>query len=233
MSQRTMMQRERERETALASVQEVLSSSGQPLDADTQNFMGARFGHDFGQVRVHTDEKAAESAQSVNALAYTVGQDVVFGQGQYTPGTSEGKKLLAHELTHVVQQGITSKSPPTEVGATNDSYEQEAATTADTVLRRSAFGFNNTESVLPSFRQQIGVPRIQRALPAIGVMEAVGTMLSTGSIAQSQVNSLQGGLSITSDKAERRGQPPQEGIANDYSAHIFCIIFDSLILPNI
>ncbi len=85
-------------------VQEVLSSSGQHLDADTQAFMESRFGHDFSQVRVHTDERAMESAHAVNALAYTVGQDVVFGQGQYVPETSEGKKLLAHELTHVVQQ---------------------------------------------------------------------------------------------------------------------------------
>jgi Domain of unknown function (DUF4157) len=104
MSQRTMMQRERERETALTSVQEVLSSSGQPLDADTQNFMGASFGHDFSNVRVHTDERAGESAQAVNALAYTVGNDVVFDGGEYMPETETGRHLLAHELAHVIQQ---------------------------------------------------------------------------------------------------------------------------------
>src|SRR5205807_5303954 len=94
-------------ETASAPplVDEVLSSGGgQPLDESTRSFMEPRFGHDFSQVRVHTDERAAESARSVNALAYTAGQDVVFGGGQYEPGTNEGKKLLAHELTHVVQQ---------------------------------------------------------------------------------------------------------------------------------
>jgi hypothetical protein len=67
--------------------------------------MELRFGFDFSQVRVHTDAQAAESARAVNALAYTVGSDIVFGAGQYAPGTAAGKRLLAHELTHVVQQG--------------------------------------------------------------------------------------------------------------------------------
>jgi hypothetical protein len=94
----------------------VLTSSGQPLDTETRAFMEPRFGHDFSQVRVHTDAQAAESARTVNALAYTVGRDVVFGTGQYEPGTSEGKRLLAHELTHVVQQsrgGISPELNPT------------------------------------------------------------------------------------------------------------------------
>ena len=66
--------------------------------------MESRFGHDFSQVRVHRDAKAAESARAVNALAYTVGEDVVFGTGQYAPGSSTGQRLLAHELTHVVRR---------------------------------------------------------------------------------------------------------------------------------
>jgi hypothetical protein len=85
-------------------VHDVLRSPGQPLEESTRVFTEARFGHDFSQVRVHRDAKAAESAQAVNALAYTVGHDVVFGAGQYQPGTSAGKRLLAHELTHVIQQ---------------------------------------------------------------------------------------------------------------------------------
>src|SRR5258708_36455630 len=71
-------------------VHNVLSSSCQPLDAGTRAFMEPRFGHDFSQVRVHTDARAAESARAVNALAYTVGRDVVFWKGGYEPGTSEG-----------------------------------------------------------------------------------------------------------------------------------------------
>lgn len=78
---------------------------GLPLDDATRGFMESRFGYDFGQVRVHADEKAARSTEAVHALAYTVGKDVVFGAGQYQPATAGFHKLLAHELTHVVQQG--------------------------------------------------------------------------------------------------------------------------------
>ncbi|NJD75638.1 MAG: DUF4157 domain-containing protein [Candidatus Methanoperedens sp.] len=85
-------------------VHDVLRSPGKPLDNEVRRFMEPRFGHDFSRVRVHTDEKAVESARAVNALAYTVGRDVVFGAGQFAPGTEATRKLLAHELTHVVQQ---------------------------------------------------------------------------------------------------------------------------------
>ena len=77
---------------------------GEPLDSATRNFFESRFNQDFSTVRLHADAAATESAQSINALAYTVGRDIVFGPGRYTPGTIEGNKLLAHELTHVVQQ---------------------------------------------------------------------------------------------------------------------------------
>ena len=85
-------------------VHEVLRSPGQPLDAHTRSFFEPLFGHDFSRVRVHKDAKAGESARAVNALAYTVGRDVVFDAGQFAPEMSAGRKLLAHELTHVVQQ---------------------------------------------------------------------------------------------------------------------------------
>lgn len=85
-------------------VHEALRSPGQPLDPAARAFMEPRFGHDFSRVRVHTDAQAAESAWAVNARAYTAGHDVVFGGGQYAAGTTAGRRLLAHELTHVVQQ---------------------------------------------------------------------------------------------------------------------------------
>ncbi|MBX3155580.1 MAG: DUF4157 domain-containing protein [Deltaproteobacteria bacterium] len=87
-----------------APVAAVLRSPGAPLDAATRGFMEPRLGHDLGDVRVHTDRAAAASATSVGARAYTVGRDVVFADGQYAPHTSEGRRLLAHELAHVVQQ---------------------------------------------------------------------------------------------------------------------------------
>jgi hypothetical protein len=85
-------------------VSEVLNSSGQPLDAQTRAYLEPRFGHDFSRVRIHTDVRAAESARAVNALAYTLGHSVVFGAGQFQPATNGGRRLIAHELTHVVQQ---------------------------------------------------------------------------------------------------------------------------------
>src|SRR5712691_7865406 len=85
-------------------VQEVLHSPGQPLDASTRALMEPRFGHDFSRVRVHTDAQAAESARAVDAQAYTVGRSVVFGAGQYAPKSNAGQQLIAHELTHVLQQ---------------------------------------------------------------------------------------------------------------------------------
>jgi hypothetical protein len=92
--------------TAMAPpiVQSVLGSIGEKLHPQTRAAFEPRFGHDFSQVRVHTDSRAAESARAVNALAYTVGNEVVFAAGQYSPFTGKGQKLLAHELTHVVQQ---------------------------------------------------------------------------------------------------------------------------------
>ncbi|MBV9791738.1 MAG: DUF4157 domain-containing protein [Chloroflexi bacterium] len=86
------------------SVQTALQTAGQPLDTATQAFFAPRLGHDFSRVRVHTDATAARSAHEVSALAYTVGPDIVFGAGQYTPETDSGRQLLAHELAHVVQQ---------------------------------------------------------------------------------------------------------------------------------
>jgi len=87
-----------------AIVHDVLRSSGQPLNESTRAFLEPRFGHDFADVRVHTDSRAAESARAVEAQAYTVGRDVVFGAGQYAPEATQGRQLLAHELAHVVQQ---------------------------------------------------------------------------------------------------------------------------------
>jgi LysM repeat protein len=85
-------------------VHEVLRSPGQPLDTSARAFMEPRFGRDFSNVRVHTDSTASHSAQTMNALAYTVGNNAVFAQGHYVPGTRSGLRLLAHELAHVTQQ---------------------------------------------------------------------------------------------------------------------------------
>jgi predicted SprT family Zn-dependent metalloprotease len=84
-------------------INDIRASGGSPLDSSTKEFMESRFDYDFSNVRIHSDERATRSARSIKALAYTVGNDIVFGEGQHRPYSFEGKRLLAHELAHVVQ----------------------------------------------------------------------------------------------------------------------------------
>ncbi len=130
-------------------VYEVLRSPGQPLDAATRAFMEPRFGHDFSHVRVHTDARAAESSQAVNALAYTVGQDVVLGAVRYSPETSEGRGLLAHELTHTIQQGFGADrwAAKLQVTRPGDSAELEANAAAVAVAGGRPFGSRLVETL--------------------------------------------------------------------------------------
>ncbi len=114
-------------EVAPPIVHDVLRSPGRPLDRETRNSMEPRFGQDFSTVRVHSDARAAESARAVNALAYTVGSDVVFADGEFRPSEPQGQTLLAHELTHVVQQGgAAGYSEPLVVGSPHTTAEAEA-----------------------------------------------------------------------------------------------------------
>ena len=87
-----------------------IKGGGRPLAESERAYFEPRFGADFSQVRLHTDSQAAESARAVNARAFTVGQDVVFGAGQYVPESSTGQRLMAHKLTHVVQQSGKNKT---------------------------------------------------------------------------------------------------------------------------
>jgi hypothetical protein len=138
---------------APAVVDEVLRSAGEPLDAPTRDFFEPRFGRDFSQVRVHANDRAAKSAQSIGALAYTVGPHIAFAAGQYAPGGDRGRHLLAHELAHTIQQGHSRiqrhpdalqqgrvglvdspeesdeiEAGPTEVAGTTEQRIQRAAT---------------------------------------------------------------------------------------------------------
>ena len=128
---------------------------GAPLEMAVRSHMESRLGHDFGDVRIHTDEGAAASAKSVGAQAYTVGTDVVFGAGRYDPGSPAGQKTLAHELTHVVQQ----KAGPVEgtpapggisVSHPGDRFEQEADTAAELALQRQSEDEMEEEEPPPS-----------------------------------------------------------------------------------
>lgn len=133
----SLLSEEREESSPVRDV--VGSGGGSPLDGATRSFMEGRLGHDFGDVRVHTGQKADESARSINAQAYTVGNDVVFGSGKYAPGTPAGMHTLAHELTHVVQQkaGPVSGTPAGDgirLSDPSDAFEQAASRNATAAI---------------------------------------------------------------------------------------------------
>jgi len=159
-------------------VHDVLHSPGQPLDARTQAFMGSRFGYDFSRVRVHADDRAAESARAVNALAYTVGSNVVFGEGRYQPRTAAGRSLLAHELTHVAQgRGLTSGNAAIAI-----SDDPVAEREADSRAAQIAVGSSSPLAVsLPAARltRKVAVDNPGDSIPNPGGAGAVQTNAKT------------------------------------------------------
>src|SRR5262249_55669815 len=101
-------------ETTADLVESALTTPGLPLSAPTRANMESRFGVDFGRVRIHTDERAAASARALQALAYTRRNDIVFAPGRYQPETTDGVRLLAHELAHTVQgSDLVARQVPT------------------------------------------------------------------------------------------------------------------------
>ncbi|TMF56858.1 MAG: DUF4157 domain-containing protein [Chloroflexi bacterium] len=137
------------------------SGGGSPLDRDTRGFMESRLGADFSDVRVHTDAKASESARSVQAHAYTVGTDVVFQSGQYTPESDSGKKMLAHELTHVVQQrsGPVAGTPAPggiKISHPSDTFEQAAESSADRAMSSQGPATQSPATPAPASVQREG-----------------------------------------------------------------------------
>ena len=147
-------------------VHEVLNSPGQPLDRATRDFFEPRFGqivphYDFSPVRIHASQAAAASARAVNALAYTVGRDMVFGAGQYTPNTAEGRRLIAHELMHVIQQAaagarqgaVLQRQTGRTQGPTNNPCP--SSTGIDTFRQFSHSNLPPTEQV--KFRTYLGM----------------------------------------------------------------------------
>jgi hypothetical protein len=131
--------------------------------------MERSFGHDFGKVRVHADQQAAQSAQEVNALAYTVGSHVVLNKGQYEPKTSFGLRLMAHELAHVVQQQNAGGTPEAGViGAPDHPSELEADRAADSVLGGAARTEIGVSEAMPPVlrRQTASGPATPAAVPS-------------------------------------------------------------------
>lgn len=119
------------------------SGGGERMDEPTAQLMEQRLGHDFSDVRIHRDAKAADSARAVNAHAYTVGSDIVFQDGRYDPSSEPGRRTLAHELTHVVQQRAgavdgTAVGGGVRVSHPSDRFEQAATRNADLVMAAPA-----------------------------------------------------------------------------------------------
>ena len=145
-------------------VDQVLNSPGQPLNEVTRADMERRFGHDFSQVRVHSDARAGESADVVNAQAYTVGRDVVFGAGRFSEQSAEGQKLLAHELAHVAQPseaGSQGISQPGDAGEREADRAAEGFARGETVKVGNARGAAIQRQSFPDFK-----PDFNRAVAA-------------------------------------------------------------------
>jgi Domain of unknown function (DUF4157) len=139
--QRRPLQSRESPKSAPPIVHEVLRSPGSQLDDSTRAALEPQFGHDFGRVRVHTDSKAAASAQAVDASAYTVGPNIVFASGQFSPDTAQGRKLLAHELTHTIQQGMQLPSGGSDlrIDSADGPPEREASHTANLLNQNQPF----------------------------------------------------------------------------------------------
>lgn len=135
-------------EVAPPIIHEALNSSAQRLDPSTRSFMEPRFSSDFSQVRVHADERAAESASAINARAFTVDRDIVFGAGEYAPQTESGRRLLSHELTHVVQQ-----QSAVHLGI----QRQPAATATPTAVPAPAAALPSAEELTTRIARCIGI----------------------------------------------------------------------------
>ena len=160
--------------TAPASVERVLANPGRPLEPALRQDMEQRFGYDFAQVRVHTGSAAEESAREVNANAYTVGNNVVFGGGRYAPNTIKGKRLLAHELMHVIQQKTNTMFCQSEACTTRFTRAHNFLTFIDLMreaeMRLNAAGYTSVEDRIHILRGiYYGTPwsadfRVERSL---------------------------------------------------------------------
>jgi hypothetical protein len=202
---------------APASVDLVLSSPGKPLDSELQQDMGQRFGHDFSRVRVHTGAEAARSARDVSANAYTVGHNIVFGDQQFSPQTNRGRRLVAHELTHVVQQDVTNNSHVQREPEAEDDLVEISADKEDDASE--VHDGDSLVSATPDSRQAIdegaGLTDISSDITSKTLVETVGA--KSGDIFSAQVESIQERNQSQSPPAPKKAPPkkaPQKTIVS-------------------
>lgn len=175
-------------------VQEALKSPSQPLDAETRTFMEPRFGQDFSRVRVYTNGNATSGAQALRARAFTIGDNIVFGAGEYAPTSPEGKRLIAHELTHVVQQGGVSGSTlwrvPTRGGIPEGRYsfssncgwidwshaDPSLVNTLITRVRNASNALQSVGSSPPSSTGDLSTPTMTSSVPHVGLVLSSASM---------------------------------------------------------
>ncbi len=163
-TRKTLQRMTRDRETQLQpSLAEAIESapSGQPLQDNARAFLEPRMSHSFENVRIHADSQADNLAQQVNANAFTTGNDIFFRQGAYQPDSSAGMQLLAHELTHTVQQtqGPVAGTPSeggVNISDPNDSFEQAAVQNAEAMMQTAP---SSTPSSVAPVQRQIAVQR--------------------------------------------------------------------------
>ena len=210
---------------------------GEPLDKQSRESMESRFHHDFEDVRVHTDEKAANSAVALSANAYTHGRDIYFSPGKYAPHTTEGRALLAHELTHTIQQsnGLTptqgTVSPEgVTVSSPNDPLEREADQIAAQEHTSTAHEISHSSDARPQISTaSIGVQRQPDAGTSSTALTPPGT--STGAApasSSSTVTELRDAMGEVSPVAGVGNWPKAFGILNGLSMHDLLRTIDAL-----
>ena len=160
-------------------VREVLRSTGQPLEQETRASMESRFGHDFGRIRIHTDPPAARASAALGAEAFTIAHHIAFAPARFLPGTEHGKRLLAHELTHAIQQAATSPHI-----ALSPDKKRAAPAPGRSVVAGEPLGWNQNNDQVQVKRevggtegydgrlQAIAVARLAKAEPAAVVQDA-------------------------------------------------------------
>ena len=195
-------------------VHDALVSPGQPLDLSLRSYFEPLFGHGFGEVRIHADPAAIRSAKAMRAAAYTVGSSIVFDAHRYPPGSLQGRRLLAHELAHTLQQRGAAKTERPALGSPGDSYEKDAEEVATMVAAGRVFQRSAA---------RVAVQRIQRrtddeveATTRVAEGIAAGTMKPVGGVQGETFTAndcfQQRGCSVwfLFEKAYQGTHPPQE-----------------------
>ena len=182
-------------------VKAALRSRGEAIEPKIRIAMEARLGHDLRDVRIHADDAAAAAARSIDAAAFTVGRDVVFAEGRYRPGSAEGRRLLAHELTHVVQDGMTphTQDEPIRIGRGDAREEHEAHLVAAGAMPGRSTGRGSGGAVIR--RQEVGSrlrlkppPRFARSMGSLTIDSFALDSAAIPAAATGQVTSLAGAL---------------------------------------